>query len=245
MPASAYPLEFRKQTLEQIARTMLEPFGLGVSVEADIGPVFDKVAPKPTQRVLPFLANLAHQRGVIISNTPQGNLLFRQSVQAGNPVATLKQGVSPLVNVVPQINELSYYSHITALKPRKVGSKGSQFTVGNSLIGPVLRPYTFQVRDAKKADAKIAANAKIGRMFGNAVQYRIELDTWRDPQGALWSPNTTIIVEAPDSKIYSPYEFLVRAVDLVRTPRSESATLKLTLPGAFSGEIPDTLPGRQ
>jgi prophage tail gpP-like protein len=242
MPASAYPLEMRKLTIEQIAKTMLEPFGLGVIFEADPGPVFDKVAPKPTQRVLPFLSELAHQRGLIISNTPQGNLLFLQSVQTGNPVATLKQGETPLVGVVPSLNSQAYYSDVTALKPRKVGSKGSKFTVQNKLIGPVLRPYTFQVRDAKKADTTIAANAKIGRMFGNSVQYRITLDTWRDPQDSLWTPNTTIVIQAPDSKIYDPYEFLIRSVVLNKDSRTEVATLNVTLPGAFSGEIPEAMP---
>jgi prophage tail gpP-like protein len=242
MPSSAYPLEIRKQNLEQITRTMIEPFGLGTIFEADPGPVFDKVSPRPTERVLPFLGELAHQRGLIISNTPQGNLLFWQSVQTGNPVATLKQSDTPMINVVPSFNTQQYYSDVTAIKPRKPGSKGSKFSVLNTHIGPVIRPYTFQVRDAQKADPKIAAQAKIGRMFGNAVQYRVNLDTWRDPSGNLWAPNTTISLEAPDSQIYDPYEFLIRSVSFNKNPRAETATLILTLPGSFSGEIPEAMP---
>jgi prophage tail gpP-like protein len=242
MPSSSYPIEWRKQNIKQIAEKMLEPFGLGVIFDADPGPVFDKVAAKPDQSVYRFLAGLAKQRALIMSNTPQGNLLFWQSVQTGNPVVSLESGQTPLIGVRSVYNAQQYYSHITGLKQRKVGSKGSKFTVANPHIGPVLRPMTFTINDGKKADPKISTNAEMGRMFARCVSYRISLDTWRDPNGNLWEPNTTLILEDHSNMIYSPYEFLIRNVVFDKTPNSETAQLTLVLPGCFSGEVPETLP---
>ena len=242
MPASSYPVEYRRQNIEQIARSVCAPFGVGVVFESQPGPLFKRVALGQSQPVLNFLKRLAQQRALVMSNTAQGNLLFWQSVKTGNPVAVLEQGKTPLITVVPSFNAQRYYSHVTGIKSVRPGSRGTQYTVANPHIGPVLRPLVFDVPDSKDADTQIATEAKIARMFANAVQYRVQVDTWRDPEGNLWKPNTTIIVQAPDARIDSFYEFLIRSVELNKNPNAETATLMLTLPGAFSGEVPEFMP---
>ena len=98
-PASSFPLEFNNQGLREIAVSLLEPFGIGVSFDVDQGAIFQRVASKPTDKVLKFLIGLAKQRNLIISNTEQGELLFTQSFQSPPFVANLEQGESPLLSV--------------------------------------------------------------------------------------------------------------------------------------------------
>jgi len=244
MPPSAYPLEFRGQTLKQISEKMMEPWGFGVLFEADPGAIFKKVAARPTQAVLTFLADLAKQRGLIVTNSPQSNLLFWQSVEPGSPVVSLAQGNTPLINVTPSYSPRQYYSDVTGLKQRRPGSRGSQYTVKNPHLykSGIVRPSVFVISDGKKADPKVSTDARIGRMFGNSVQYTALLDTWRDPSGKLWEPNTTLKLFYPNHQIYSSYEFLIRTVELIKDAKSQTARLTLTLPGAFSGQIPEAMP---
>jgi prophage tail gpP-like protein len=79
-------------------------------------------------------------------------------------------------------------------------------------------------------------------MFGDVVTYELELNTWRDPEGELWTPNTTLLLQAPGAMIYEPYEFLIKSVILTRQAKAEKAKLELVMPGAFSGEQPEALP---
>ena len=80
-------------------------------------------------------------------------------------------------------------------------------------------------------------------MFAEMASYTLSaLPTWRDPQGDLWEPNTTIVVAAPEAMIYTPTEFLIRRVTLSATPEERKASLDLVLPGAFSGSAPKALP---
>jgi prophage tail gpP-like protein/phage tail protein X len=241
-PASALPLEFDGQDLEAIAKKIAEPFGLGVQFDAPAGAVFERVACEAGKKSLMFLSDLARERGLVISSTEQGKLLFRQSAAAGVSVAKLEQGKSPLLSVTPSFNPQEYYSHITGIEPVIIGLEGAQYTVKNDRLSGVIRPLTFTVNDAEGGDTQAAVSAKMGRMFANMASYSARVATWRDHTGELWQPNTTIKLAAPDAMIYNEYAFLIRSVSFERQSNSTIATLGLVLPGAFSGEIPEALP---
>lgn len=239
-PASAYPVEYDYATLKTIAADLVRPFGIPVEFAAPAGAVFERVALAPGQRIYDFLTDLAQQRGLVISTTPAGALLFRKSVSPGAPVAILTEGQSPLLAVVPTFSPQSYYSHLTGLEPVIVGLDGAQYTVKNDRLRGVLRPTTFTLPDTFGADTAEACRAKAARMFGAMASYRVEVATWRDPGGRLWEPNTTIQVAAPSAMIYGPYEFLIRSVDF--NSDTQSATLELVMPGAYAGQQPEALP---
>ena len=241
-PASSFPLEFNNQGLREIALSLLEPFGIGVSFDADQGAIFQRVASKPTNKVLKFLIELAKQRNLIISNTEKGDLLFTQSLSNPPFVANFEQGESPLLSVTPFFNPQEYYSHITGMEPVVLGLKGSQYTVKNPRLLGVTRPMTFETSDTLNADVKAAVEAKSSRMFGNTVSYTIRLSTWRDSDGNLWKPNTSIDLTAPDAMVYNKYRFTIRSVEFSRDDSSETAVLNVVIPGSFSGVIPESLP---
>ena len=241
-PSSAYPLEFNDLGLPEIAATLASPFGIPVQFEeTDGGPPFERVAIEPGSTILSFISDLARQRSLVVSSTPQGRLLFQTSV-VGFPVANLKQGASPVLSITPFFSPQQYFSHITGLESVLVGTEGSNYTVKNPHLAGVLRPFTFSPSDVEGGDTKTAVAAKAGRMYGNMASYSIELSTWRTPAGDLWAPNTTVILHAPDAMIYEPYTFVVRSVRFSKDDSSETATLDLVVPGAFNGEVPEALP---
>ena len=240
--ASSYPVEFLDLTLDTIAKRLAAPFGIGIDFEADPGAPFQEVSINEEQRILPFLATLAKQRNIVIGSTAAGRLRFAQSAFEGNPVAVLAQSESPLIRVEPVFNSQAYYGSITGIEPVLAGLQGAQITEKNPYMDGNIRPFTFVVDDANDGDAGTAVAARMGRMFGNMVSYNVQLQTWRDSSGGLWEPNTFVRLDAPDAMVYSPYNFLIRRVTLNKTPTEETAELNLVLPGAFSGQIPESLP---
>lgn len=242
-PASAFPLEFLDQDLKAIAKTLAAPFGLAVEFLVDPGPIFERVALDPGKKILAFLSELAKQRNLIISDSPSGKLVFLQSTADTAPVAVLSQGASPLLSVTPFFEPQDYHSHVTGIEPALIGGlAGAQFTVKNRHLPGVVRPLTFKAPDTLDADVKAAVDAKIGRMFGNAVSYAVLVSTWRDSNGKLWEPNTLINVTAPDAMIYNEYIFLIRSVVFDKDRATGTAVLTIVLPGAFSGRIPERMP---
>lgn len=242
-PASTWEtLEKDGLDLRDLARALVRPFGIPVQFDASPGAPFERAANGPGTKIMAFLAQLAKQRNLVITNTADGALLFWQSVTPGRPVARLRQGESPLLSVTPAFDPQSYYSHITGWEMTGIGLPGDSYTVRNPFLEGVLRPATFQVQDAVSADVPAATRAQLGRMFGGVASYQVRVSTWRDAAGHLWAPNTTVTLEAPDAMIYREYEFIVREVVLEKQRDEKTATLTLVLPGAFSGEAPEVLP---
>ena len=242
LPATV-PREYQDVNLESIAIQQAKPFGLTPVFETPAGAVFtDPVAIASDGKVLPFWAKLAGQRGLVIGNDEFGQPVFRTESEAP-PVQLLELGVSPVVRVLPEFNPQQYYSHVTVTVPGFLGIlKPIVRTVPNPFLRGVTRPLTFQASDLKAGEEVTAVNAKMGRMFANAIAYRVDLAGWRNVKGELWSPNTSVRLLAPRAMIYKETQFLIRSVTLKRNEKADTASLLCVLPGAFAGKIPETLP---
>lgn len=244
MPASSYPINFLKQNIQQISEYMARPFGIDVIFDADPGAEFFNVMAEPKKKVLSFLTKLAKQRNLIMSSNEEGALVFlnKKTSVTDNPVAILKQSEAPLMTVEPEFTEQAYYSDITGIEPVVAGLAGSKFTVKNPRLNGVIRPISFDVDDTLDADIKTVVETKAAKMFGSAVSYTVEVNTWRDKDGELWEPGATILLLAPDAMVYSEYKFIIRNVQFSRTGNDTTAKLNLVVPGAYSATLPKTLP---
>lgn len=242
-PSVRMPGEFRRQNLHQIAETLASYYDIGIKTDVLPGPIFKKVKIEPTATVISFLIELAQQRNQVMSSTSDGKLLFWRAVTEGDPVAFLEQGLSPMRGIQPAVNPAEYYSEITGLKPVRPRSKSTvKFTVKNPFLANVYRPYTFDVPDAETGSLKEAVEAKLSRMYANAIAYTVEVATWRDARGDLWAPNKIVRILAPGAMIYRPHDFVIRSVTLDRTPDSETASLDVMMPGSFSSVKAGGLP---
>lgn len=242
-PTEGSALEWDGADLKVIAQQVAEPFGVPVAFSADAGAPFERVTLEPEEKPLDFLIELAKQRNLLVTSSAAGELLFTQAIETATPVAKLEQGLSPLVSVTPQFNPQEYYSEITGIGPVVLGLDGDKVTVFNPNLRSVVRPLAFGADDTLDSDLQTACDAKLGRMYSGAAHYKVKLATWRDPQEAIWEPNTLLTLIASGAMIYSQYTFLIKTVQLVReVDGGEHATLTLIFPGALRGETPDTLP---
>ena len=245
MPISKYPIEYINQNLEQIAHSMALPFGIPVEFQANPGNPFEKVAPEPEQKVLDFLSGLAMQRGILLSNNPQGALIGWRANIDGKPVASIKEGELPYLSCSPVTDPQNYYSHITGLSPTEDEKPAEKYTVENPHLikRGILRPFTYIVHDAKDTDLQASVNAKAGRMFASSAPYMLTLQGHRNQDSNRWKKNTLISVYAPGAMIYHETKFLIKSVTISRNVDSGDTTvLTLVLPDAYAGIIPEIVP---
>ena len=241
-PTSAgSPLEFASMNLRDIATAQAKPFGLTPVFEADPGAAFDRVAIASEAKILGFWTTLAQQRKLVIGNNSAGHPVFRRETSEA-ATQRLELGRSPVRRVTPDFKPQKYYSHVTATTPSFVGLEGAKHTIANPFLQGVVRPFTFDAGDIEPGEEIAAAEAKIGRMFANAIAVRVDVVGWRNVHGELWAPNTKVRLLAPAVQIYRETEFLVRSVFLTRTSHEDTASLLCVLPGGFAGQIPEALP---
>lgn len=243
-PSSLYPrLEWQDSYLPDIISPLIQPFGLGLLIEDDVGaPLEDFISLDPGFMILPFIVKLAKKRGLLVSSSPEGYLTLAKSVAPGNPVANLEEGQSSITGVEAFFEPQRYYSVVEGRTPALYGLDGLSSALRNPRLQGVFRPYIFAASDDADADVDAQVSAYFGRMFGNALSYRVTLPSWTDPNGDIWKPNTTIKLKAPGVMIYDSYEFTIRQVTLARAENGESVQLDLVIPEAFRGEVPERMP---
>jgi prophage tail gpP-like protein len=243
-PAELPPFEFNDLDLKQIALAVVGPaLGLSVSLDGPPGAKFSRVKCERDSELHGFLAELALQRGFVVTDTASGDLLFRSEGPTGSPVARLAG--QPIGRVSAQFQPSKWYSHITGRACKRAGQQhGSKYTQQNKLYRSIFpRHHCQTVGNTGSADVPRATKALVGRMVASAATYTVEdLPTWRDPAGKLWQPNTTLVITAPGAMIYRETELLIREVKFKQTGDQETATLELVLPGSFGGTQPKALP---
>lgn len=238
-----FPLEFNGFDLRQIAYRLVGPvIGEAPLFDGPVGAAFARVRCEPDTEIHGFLVELALQRGFVLTDAPSGELLFRSARRPGSPVARLTG--QPVNRVTAAFDPGNWFGILTGRASRKSGRAGSSYISYNPLYRPFQHRITaVRLSDTESADVPAAMQHEIGRMVGSVVKYTIEdLPSWRDPSGALWRPNETITVIAPEAMIYTETELLIRSVRMKQTPEADTATLELVLPGAFGGPLPKELP---
>jgi prophage tail gpP-like protein len=171
-------------------------------------------------------------------------------VRPGAPVAQLEKGQPGVVDVNTTIDEDRYYSSVTGTVPartkrggKKKKGKGTRFTVRNSHANDQVRPYNVEFEDIDPGELEPAVKALAGRVFSNIVSVDVELARWTDDNNQIWVPNTTVLLRSPEDFIEDWYEFLIADVTLRQTSDGgRTVSLRCTLPGAYTGEIPEVLP---
>jgi prophage tail gpP-like protein len=243
-PLSSYPLEWTEMNLVQIASELCSLHGVSVDFQADTGARFKRVDIKPGSPVLGFLADLASQRGPVISSDEFGRLVFWTGKAPGAPVSRLTKGLHPCESVSVSIDESRYYSSVTGTIPAKSkkGKGGKQFTVKNPHATGLVRPFVYEVPDIDEGELETAVETMAGRMFAAIFSAQVDVAAWEDGAGNIYDPNTTIELKSEEDLIPDFYEFLIADVTLNQSAGTRTASLNLVIPGAYSGVIPEAMP---
>jgi prophage tail gpP-like protein len=241
--AKMLPAEFNNQNLQQIAAKLSAPFGIDVDARSDVGTAIDRTSIAPGEKILPFIIKHAQQKNLVVSDSESGALVLQRAITEGEPVSYFQEGLAPLINIAPQFNEQEYYSDITGISPTILGFLGGEdYTVKNTLLKTAFRPFVFQAPDVDNGTLEGAVKAKMSRMFGAVCSYTLNVVGWRDLQGELWRENTLVDILAPSAYIEKRYRFIVKDVIFSQDENKKTAQLTVVMPGAYSGNIPATLP---
>ena len=244
LPETKYPPEYNGMKLGEIAKDCCGPFGFGVSIDGEEGAAFEKVEYSPGDTLFNFIKKLCEQRGLIITNKPNGDLLLWQPKKE-KVCATIKEGEEPFLSCKPSFDSQKFFSHITGFSKVENEEDADHYTYENKLLtkAGVLRPFTFVADDATSTDLQNAVEAKAGRMFASAASYELKVIGHKTPKGDLWQKNMAISLLAPGAMIYRETVFLVDNVTIQRSDSDGNVTtLKLVLPGARDGSLPEEFP---
>lgn len=243
---SSYPLTFSGLNLKQIAEKLCKPFNFKVVFEDDPGASFkgsDKIEIEPDKKIFDFLSELAKQRGLIIGDDADGNLVFKK--------ATSERAKFSLVNKQYPVTGSSFnfdgqkrFSEITILNGSKGSGSGAKYTIADNELkrNGIFRPTVVKNDDIEQGGIKKAAISQWGRNLSDSFSGSISCVGWRTPRKELFKPNTRLMYSSPENLIFSEIELLIREVRLTKSSNSVVSSLTAIMPESYLNEQPEKMP---
>ncbi len=234
-------MQFEKAALNEIAVSVVNKFELEVSFPDGAGAIFENAGPdSPTETIFTFLQNLSRQRSLLMGQTFVGELLFRKAKTSGIPVAELIEGQQGVIVSTADYDDTKRFSKYDVFGQEKGKNDNFASVVDNSIFS--LRPKSIQANDTNQGNIKDVATWALTSDIANSINSPISYEGWLRPDGLLWAENELVLVQAPSIMIYKPYVMLIKSVNFISTADSKHVEFGLTIPGAYSGIVPEVFP---
>lgn len=239
---SDFPLQFTKAKLDEIAAKVLEKYKLTASFPDGPGALFEESGPQsPTETVFTFLQNLARQRELLMGERADGNPVFRKANFDGTPVATLVEGQQGITFSEAGYNATSRFSSFDAFGQEAGKNDNFAITEDPALVG-IVRPKSVQSNDTNAANIQGVSDWAASAAVAAGINIPLKVVGWLRPDGELWAENDIVTITAPSLMIYKPFPFLIKSLRFDETDTVKVTTFTLTIPGAYSGKLPEVYP---
>jgi prophage tail gpP-like protein len=226
------PYEENSITLKQRAAALVKPHGIKAVFDADTGGVFDRITASETDTIFGHLSKLARERGVLISSTAEGDLLFTEANLKGKPVATLEEGQPPVLNFTARFDGRKRFNSYRAINTTPFGSNES--IVKDNKV-PRSRIKTFRVQESLAGEIKTAAEWERNKTLVDALTIPLPVAGWLNPRtNKPWQVNTKVTIVSPAIHVPDGFDFLIRSVEFSERENEKNAILNIVPPQAYT-----------
>lgn len=229
------PAEYNNLDFIGIAKTLLEPFGLKVLSNVDVGSKFNKFTIRQGETVFEALERAAKERELLLMSTTHGNLLIdkKGSTRASSE---LIEGVN-ILGAGSDLDNSERFSeyHVKGQQSGLVGdpsdateSEGKSTDTGITRY----RPTLIIAENSVDADgAQKRAQWESTFRAANATKVSVTTQGWRQKDGSLWSTNQIVHVDCRSIGIKA--DMLISRVKFDQSSNGRRTELELIRKDAF------------
>jgi prophage tail gpP-like protein len=221
----------------EIANKLLQPYGITVEGQVDTGPPIPQFNLTIGESAYSIIERLARFRGLLIYDLPNGNLVL---AQAGSDImgSGMKQGE----NIQDADADYSmdqrfsdYEAFITAVDTLSdLGNGGNLLatTTDPGVKRHRLRTIISEGGALGNDVAKKRAIWEAARRAGRSNVVIATVDSWRDTDGKLWTPNAIIPIDAPALKLPDGLIWIISQVTFKRDRLTGTTAIIQAMPQA-------------
>lgn len=252
-----FPLESVGKTFKQIVEAILKTspgkkgFNFGFVVdklgnqdgntvfeqEQSADKSFDKSTAPESKSIKVYLAELATQKNIVLSHTPQGDLLVTAPNVDGKSILDITTiGMNGVMDIELIYNGQPLHSEITVIRQAdEDGGNAAEFTILNPLVPIVYRPKVVTLTSGNDITIGKAARNELGSEL-KAISLRVTLDKGVINDKFIF-PNNIITVTDPEVYLYNKTRWLIDSIDFEQSSEGEKIVLNCVLPCVYSGSI--------
>jgi prophage tail gpP-like protein len=236
-PSENNRLDFSGQTFSQIARTLIQPFGLSLEMPYGDTGIIVNAKREVTQKIFDFLAGLAKTKGFILDSSKSGKIILDRANINGSPILNIIQGDPNIVDISAKFDGTKRFSSFRAISQSKGNAKISSGALRDESV-KAYRPMIFTANNNEKGDIKNAAAWQRAKSLSESMTVTVIISGWRDKNEQIILENNTVTLYAPNAGIHKETKMLIEKVSLQQS--GKMATLSLVMPQAYTLDFPKT-----
>lgn len=231
------PVEtYRRVTIGRLADILAAPYGVGVVDSAGDSHVFARVRPMVGDKISDVLLRLAKQRGLLLTSDRTGALVIARADAPADSGAEIHGGVTD----VEMSGEVSQVGRFQSYEVRGQ-SVGEQDALADSTAivtdAGVTRARKLVVKPDHPVDAagaKVLAEWEAVTRAGRSQRVTYTIPGWRQPNGDLWTPGTTVPVWDPLMRLAGQQLLIVSVKRTLTNATGRRTEVELQPPEAFA-----------
>lgn len=199
--------QWKKRTLEQIARDLCQPYGVAVRWEltdAESATPFTSFTLDHSETVYEALGRAARARGVLITSNAAGDLVFTRADESHSDRLVLGENLLSVdfdEDYRDRFSEYTVKGHGRSngkvgdtVDARTIASqKGTATDSGITRYRPMIILADSKI-DAQSATARALREQR--RRLAKSVTFEAQLDGWTRSNGQIWMPNILAEIDA-------------------------------------------------
>ncbi|EKI7345483.1 baseplate protein [Salmonella enterica] len=230
--------QWKKRTLEQIARDLCQPYGVAVRWEltdAESAAPFSSFTLDHSETVYEALGRAARARGVLITSNAAGDLVFTRADESHSDRLVLGENLLSVdfdEDYRDRFSEYTVKGH--GRSNGKVGDTVDARTIasqkGTATDSAITRYRPMIILADSKIDAQSATARALReqrRRLAKSVTFEAQLDGWTRSNGQIWMPN--ILAEIDASKFAIQTGPLLVSIVVLTLDDREGVKTTLTL----------------
>lgn len=242
-PVIPRPVRFADKSIEDIVRSLCQPFELEVevdpSVSADAAVVLEVFKAAYGETVHEALARAATYRGLLLMPTPEGKMLLTRA--GSHKVSTVLRlgGNLKRVRVVRDARDRFSHYYVTSpdaghFDPDNTGKEGKVSLARDPGVGRY-RPTVLHAEQDVRTQARRLAQGEWerARRAGDSLRISGEFPQWRHADG-LWAPSDMVRVEINKAGLSITREMVIATVNFSRDQSSATVHLELVHPDSLA-----------
>lgn len=199
--------QWKKRTLEQIARDLCQPYGVAVRWEltdAESAAPFSSFTLDHSETVYEALGRAARARGVLITSNAAGDLVFTRADESHSDRLVLGENLLSVdfdEDYRDRFSEYTVKGH--GRSNGKVGDTVDVRTIasqkGTATDSAITRYRPMIILADSKIDAQSATARALReqrRRLAKSVTFEVQLDGWTRSNGQIWMPNILAEIDA-------------------------------------------------
>ena len=217
--------QWKKRTLEQIARDLCAPYGVTVRWELsdkESSAAFPGFTLDHSETVYEALVRASRARGVLMTSNAAGELVFSRAASTATDELVLGENLLTLdfeEDFRDRFSEYTVkgYARANGAEGDDIDAKSIVSRKGTATDSDVTRyrPMII-IADSKitAKDAQARALREQRRRLAKSITFEAEIDGWTRKDGQLWMPNLLVTIDASKYAIKTT-ELLVSKVTLI------------------------------